>query len=397
MAANPSCFAQLRVSPPSSAPRPRVLPGGLQAGSTGAAEPVERAPESRTFRVDASSPDDVLAMAACGGNHRAADIIVRRYTSKVRSRLHHWIGPVDVDDHVQDAFIRLFEQLPRLRDPSALRGFLVGITLRIACTELRRRRRSRTRLTATGDLPEPRMTSNISEPAREALWRFESILGRLAPSSRRVFVLRYVEKLELTDIAEEMQISVATAKRHFARAAAAVSAMVKSEPALAEYLPTAPDAREAETSSATAGSDDTTSPRPALPASAGAGDVAAAARPASDPSCLLAAPPPRHRCLRERRPPGRRSAVLAGHAVVGGQARVVRTSNRGGAPADRSPYFEQARERRVVSADRAVHLHGQRIRGSELAEDAPRVDPRRDFLRVRILQPGAELGAERRP
>ena len=257
-----SCECPLRVGAPTGSCR-----GVSKRSQTGpiAAEPVERAPESRTFRVDAKSPDDVLAMAACGGSHRAATIIVRRYTSKVRSRLHHWIGPVDIDDHVQDAFIRLFEQLPRLRDPSALRGFLIGITLRIACTELRRRRRSRTRLTATGDVPEPRMTRNESEPAREALWRFESILGRLAPSSRRVFVLRYVEKLELTDIAEEMRISVATAKRHFARAAAVVSAMVKREPALAEYLPTVPDASETEISADTAGSDATTSPRaPAL-------------------------------------------------------------------------------------------------------------------------------------
>jgi RNA polymerase sigma-70 factor (ECF subfamily) len=255
MSANPSCFAQFRVSPPlASAPLLRVLPGGRQGASTTPAtpEPIECAPESRTFRLDANSPDDVLAIAACGGNHHAASIIVRRYTSKVRSRLHQWMGPVDIDDHVQDAFIRLFEQLPRLRDPSALRGFLVGITFRVACTELRRRRRSRTRLTVTGDVPEPRMTNDDSEPAREALWRFESILSRLSPRSRRVFMLRYVEKLELTDVAEEMRISVATAKRHFARASAAVSAMVKREPALAEYLPLAHDESEVEISRATA-------------------------------------------------------------------------------------------------------------------------------------------------
>ena len=269
MAANPSSFAHLRLSPPAAgAPLPRVLSGGWQAEPAGETEgdPLERAPESRTFRVDASSPDDVLAMAAGGGNHRAAAIIVRRYTPKVRSRLQRWIGLVDIDDHVQNAFIRLFEQLPRLRDPSALRGFLVGITLRIACTELRRRRRSRTQLTATGDVPEPETTANDSEPAREALWRFESILGRLAPSSRRVFMLRYVEKLELTDIAAEMGISVATVKRHFARAATAVSAMVKREPALAEYLPIAVEADEAGVARTTAGSEATTSPQPAASA-----------------------------------------------------------------------------------------------------------------------------------
>jgi RNA polymerase sigma-70 factor (ECF subfamily) len=187
--------------------------------------------------LDANSPDEVLAVAACAGSQRAASLIVKRHSARVRSKLHHWIGPADIDDHVQDVFIRLFEQLPRLRDRTALRGFLIGITLRIACTELRRRRRSRSRLTATGDLPEPRALPEESGPAREALWRFESILKRLSPSARRVFVLRYVEKLELTDVAAAMRISVATAKRHLSRASATVSAMAKREPALAEYLP----------------------------------------------------------------------------------------------------------------------------------------------------------------
>jgi RNA polymerase sigma-70 factor (ECF subfamily) len=186
--------------------------------------------------VNSESPDCVLAIAACAGDPRAPSIISKRYAARVRSKLHHWIGSQDIDDHVQDVFLRFFEQLPRMRDPNALRGFLVGITLRIACTELRRRRRSRMRLTPTGELPEPRTSCDDRGPAREALWRFESILQRLAPSSRRVFVLRYIEKLELTQVAEEMHISVATAKRHLARAAATVSAMAKREPALAEYL-----------------------------------------------------------------------------------------------------------------------------------------------------------------
>jgi len=91
-------------------------------------------------------------------------------------------------------------------------------------------------VTATGDLPEPSVILDDKGPAHEAVWRFESILEKLTPSSRRVFVLRYVEKLELTEVARSAQISVATAKRHLARAAATVSAMVKREPALADYL-----------------------------------------------------------------------------------------------------------------------------------------------------------------
>jgi RNA polymerase sigma-70 factor, ECF subfamily len=203
---------------------------------------VQPPPESgvRLDWLDARSPDEVLVAAACAGSHRAAALIMKRYSARVRSALRQRIGPADVDDHVQDVFVRLFHLLPRLRDPRALRGFLAGVTLRMACTELRRRHRSRTSLTATGEVPEagsrPDVRADDCAPAREALWRFEAILERLSPSSRRVFVLRYVEKLELTDVAARMQISLATAKRHLARAASTVSAMAKREPALAEYM-----------------------------------------------------------------------------------------------------------------------------------------------------------------
>jgi RNA polymerase sigma-70 factor (ECF subfamily) len=180
--------------------------------------------------------DEDLARGACAGDSRAAIAIWRRYGMQVRSKLLRWIGAHDLDDHVQEVFSRLFEQLPRLRQPSALRSFLIGITLRVACTELRRRRRWRLRLTATGELPDLPEHGRDDGTAREALSRFQDILGRLAPRTRRVFVLRYVEKLELVDVAAAMDISLATAKRHLSRASMRVFAMAEREPALVDYM-----------------------------------------------------------------------------------------------------------------------------------------------------------------
>ncbi|HEY4014378.1 MAG TPA: RNA polymerase sigma factor [Polyangiaceae bacterium] len=194
-------------------------------------------PESGTgLPVSSDSSDEELVLAACHGDPRSPIAIWRRYGMQVRSKLLRWIGPHDLDDHVQEVFSRLFEQLPRLRQPSALRSFLIGITLRVACTELRRRRRWRLRLTATGELPELVEQTADDGTGRQALSRFEAILEKLAPKTRRVFVLRHVEKLELVDVAAAMDISLATAKRHLARASMRVFAMVEREPALSDYL-----------------------------------------------------------------------------------------------------------------------------------------------------------------
>jgi RNA polymerase sigma-70 factor, ECF subfamily len=195
------------------------------------------APPSRTHLViNGSSSDEELVVAGCEGDPRAAIAIWRRYGVQVRSKLLRWIGAHDLDDHVQEVFSRLFEQLPRLRQHSALRSFLIGITLRVACTELRRRRRWRLRLTATGELPDFAEQGADDGTGRQALSRFEAILAKLAPRTRRVFVLRHVEKLELVDVAAAMDISLATAKRHLARASTRVFAMAEREPALVDYV-----------------------------------------------------------------------------------------------------------------------------------------------------------------
>lgn len=213
-----------------------LLPSGADFEAPPPCESEPPPPSDAWLCVASDTPDEDLTRAACGGSTRATAIIWRRYAVQVRSKLLRWVGTHDLDDHVQEVFFRLFEQLPRLRQPSALRSFLIGITLRVACSELRRRRRWRLRLTPTGELPEVIEHSTSDDGiAREALVRFEAILGKLAPRTRRVFELRHIDKLELVDVAAEMGISLATAKRHLARASSRVYAMATRDPALVEY------------------------------------------------------------------------------------------------------------------------------------------------------------------
>ncbi len=187
-------------------------------------------------RVTGESSDADLVVAARAGDPYAAALIWRRYAGHIRTRVRRWIGLQDVEDIVQEVFSRLFEHLTRLREAGALRGFLIGIALRVARTELRCRRRLLVKLTPTGDLPD--LGDNFGDPGpdREALWRFEAILGALRAPSRRVFLLRYVDKLELLEVAAAMEISLPTVKRHLARAVGHVAARLESEPALTNYV-----------------------------------------------------------------------------------------------------------------------------------------------------------------
>jgi|GEM_PF-1919550 RNA polymerase sigma-70 factor, ECF subfamily len=190
-----------------------------------------------TAHSDSSDADAALVRAAWQGDPRAHVAIWRKYSPLVRSRIGRSVGGQDVEDHVQEVFLRLFEHLPQLRDPGALRSFIIGIALRVGGTELRRRRcRWWLAVTPTGELPEPAPSRDDGSDVREVLGTLLSILGKLTPHSSRVFELRYIEEKELTDVAKVMKISLATAKRHLARASTCFFAMAEREPALADFM-----------------------------------------------------------------------------------------------------------------------------------------------------------------
>jgi RNA polymerase sigma-70 factor (ECF subfamily) len=186
--------------------------------------------------------DAELARAAAARDPRAAALVWDRYSTMVRGILRRSLGPSnDVEDMVQDVFLGFFRKIEDLRDPSALKSFLIGITLRTAGSALRKRRVRRwLSLTPTGSLPDTDPTVPNPE-ARRALAKLYEVLDQIDDRSRLAFVLRHFEGHELTEVAEELGCSLATTKRCLARAQERVHAMVKREPLLAAYVTASKD------------------------------------------------------------------------------------------------------------------------------------------------------------
>jgi RNA polymerase sigma-70 factor (ECF subfamily) len=192
--------------------------------------------------IDGNGWDDAaVARALAEGQPPAAVIAWDRYAPLVRGVLCRSIGiDADVEDLVQEVFLRFFSQIGALRDPAALRPFLIGITLHVVGSELRRRRVRRwLRLTDDGNLPE-RVSGDDGDEARAAVRRLYAILDRLDDAGRLIFVLRHIEGLELTEVAASLGTSLATTKRRLAKVTARVQAMVERDPALAEYVRSLP-------------------------------------------------------------------------------------------------------------------------------------------------------------
>jgi RNA polymerase sigma-70 factor (ECF subfamily) len=183
--------------------------------------------------------DTALVAAVRSGAPRAAARVWDRYASLVRRLLRRTLGPsADVDDALQEVFMRLFRDLGSLRDPAALRSFLIGITMHVATSELRRRRARRWLLLSDdGTVPSTEVvTDEHVLEQRQALHALYRVLDRVETSRRLVFVLRYVEAMELTELSAVLGCSLATTKRRVAEAAERVSRLASRDPHLAHYV-----------------------------------------------------------------------------------------------------------------------------------------------------------------
>ena len=182
--------------------------------------------------------DAELVEAVARGDSGAAAVVWDRYSPLVRTVLRSNLGPDPaVEDLLQEVFIVFIRGAVDLRSGGSLRPYLVSVAVRLVLGELRRRKVRRwVTLTPTGEVPHipcaPHDTAGTL--ALRALYR---LLDRLPTRRRVAFVLRYVQALEVTEVAAALGISESTAKRETARARESVVLRAeRSEPALWEYL-----------------------------------------------------------------------------------------------------------------------------------------------------------------
>jgi RNA polymerase sigma-70 factor (ECF subfamily) len=191
--------------------------------------------------VEPRDDDASLVASARAGAPVAAARLWDRYSVLVRRILRRILGPTgEVEDGVQDAFLRLFRDLHSLRDPAALRSFVIGITLHVAKSELRRRRARRWLLLSDdgvlAEVPTAIDADGHGLDSRAALVSLYRVLDRVGHERRVAFVLRYVEGLELAELSVILGCSLATTKRRVADAARRVSLLAQGDPLLAPYL-----------------------------------------------------------------------------------------------------------------------------------------------------------------
>ena len=181
--------------------------------------------------------DAALARALIARERHAPRALWRRFAPLVFRILRRTLGPGhEVEDLVQDIFLCVFEKVPGLREPTALRQFILSITAITARCEIRRRWMRRWIRLASKEDAGMEPVFHVDMDSREALRRFYAVLDRLNVRDRTLYVLRFIEGLGLRDVAAASGLSLATAKRRLARARSRVRLLVERDPVLCDYV-----------------------------------------------------------------------------------------------------------------------------------------------------------------
>jgi RNA polymerase sigma-70 factor (ECF subfamily) len=195
------------------------------------------APTSRVARLKTPDSDAVIVKALRARHSVGAAGLFDRYHLHVRRVLLHVLGPdPELSDLVQEVFAHAIASVFHLEDPSSLRGWLGSIAVFTARARMRRRSRWRfLELLPNHDLPE---VEHCAAPPEidEAFRAAYRVLERLPVDERIAFALRFIDGMDLAEIANSCGTSRSTAKRRVGKARARFEKLALREPSLVEWL-----------------------------------------------------------------------------------------------------------------------------------------------------------------
>lgn len=179
--------------------------------------------------------DASLVTAMRAGHPGATTALFDRYGGHVRAVLARLIGlDTELADLLHDVFIAALDKIDQLQDPAQLKAWLTSIAVFTARGTIRKR--ARWRWLRIVDEPPEVPVNAPSHVAREAVRRLYVVLDKLPADDRIAFALRFVQGMELTEVASACGVSLATIKRRLTKSEARFVELARNEPALVEWM-----------------------------------------------------------------------------------------------------------------------------------------------------------------
>ncbi len=172
--------------------------------------------------VDDASLDRTLIQGWLNGDERAATAIVSRHAQALARFVSRLGMADDVDELVQDTFVRAFSALDGFRADSSLRTWLFTIARRLVID----RRRAGSRRGRSVEVEDAHASTEYDAldamVADEVSQRMSQAIASLTRMQREVFTLRVQEGRSYKEIAEILDSSEGSARVHYHNAMRAV-------------------------------------------------------------------------------------------------------------------------------------------------------------------------------
>jgi RNA polymerase sigma-70 factor (ECF subfamily) len=156
------------------------------------------------------------------------DEVVRLYRPRIFRFLMASLGDRDVAESLaQDCFLKAFNARHQFRGESSLSTWLTRIALNLVRDHMRSRRirfwqKTRDNALDLVDIsdwiPDTAVSAETAYLQRERVKEIWKAVDQLSRQQRMVFILRFVEELELAEIAETTGMNTSTVKSHLYRA-----------------------------------------------------------------------------------------------------------------------------------------------------------------------------------
>ncbi len=168
-------------------------------------------------------PDALLAGRAADGDTAAFEALARRHGPLMRATARRLTGSLaDADDVVQETLVQAWKQLDSLRDPAAVKGWLLRIVGSRSIDHLRKRRNH-------ADLGDVENTVDATSPPKNKdpetnavnssrIEALKAALAKLPEEQRRCWVLKEFNDQSYEEIELTLNISPASVRGRLARA-----------------------------------------------------------------------------------------------------------------------------------------------------------------------------------
>ena len=189
----------------------------------------------QTDREDAPT-DRSLVMLARQGDDRAFGVLMERYTPLVASLLSRRLSDHrDVEDEIQETFLRAHRSLHTLDDPSRLSGWIARIAVNRAHTRVRSLAGRREAPAGTREMLDEVRTHDVWAWQYALTW----LLGRevlragveaLPRNCRAPVLLWAVQGCSYVDVAEKLDVSEKVASRRVRQGRQLLRSVIEATP-----------------------------------------------------------------------------------------------------------------------------------------------------------------------